>query len=53
MPAPDYLAAAAARLDGSNDDRALGRQRRGHVCEMDTDHMGQKLRNTIYLYVGY
>jgi hypothetical protein len=40
MSVPDCLAAAAARLDGNNDDRALDRRQRGHVCEMDTDHMG-------------
>jgi hypothetical protein len=26
---------------------------RRHVCEIDTAHMGQMSRNTIYLYVGY
>jgi hypothetical protein len=40
-------AAVIARLaDGVGD-------RRRYVCEMDATHMGQRLRNTIYLYVGY
>jgi hypothetical protein len=30
-----------------------GGDRRRYVCEMDTSHMEQRLRNTIYLYVGY
>jgi hypothetical protein len=30
-----------------------GGDRRRHICEMNTVHMGQRLRNTIYLYVGY
>jgi hypothetical protein len=47
MPSLDCLAAAAARLDNDSGDR----QR--YLCEMDTAHMEQRLRNTIYLYVGY
>jgi hypothetical protein len=40
-------AAVIARLAGGGDDR------RRYVCEMDTAHMKQRLRNTIYLYVEY
>jgi hypothetical protein len=32
---------------------AGGGDRRRYECEMDTAHMEQRLRNTIYLYVGY
>jgi hypothetical protein len=40
-------AAVIAHLAGGGSDR------RRYVCEMDTAHMEQRLRNTIYLYVGY
>jgi hypothetical protein len=40
-------AAVIARLASGGGDR------RRYVCEMDTAHMKQGLRNTIYLYVGY
>jgi hypothetical protein len=39
--------AVIARLAGGGGDR------RRYVCEMDTAHMEQRLRNTIYLYVVY
>jgi hypothetical protein len=40
-------AAVIARLASGGGDR------RRYVCEMDTAHMEQRLRNTIYLYMGY
>jgi hypothetical protein len=54
MLAPDCFAAAVARLAGGGDRLAGGGgDRSWHVCEMDTAHMVQRLRNTIYLYMGY
>jgi hypothetical protein len=40
-------AVAIARLAGGGGDRCR------HICEMDTAHMGQRLRNTIYVYMAY